>query len=62
MYNKLCPWCERRSYSATTAGIWNCPYCGEDITSAPAATGYTVLPPEPEPKSDPKKETSDKGR
>jgi len=62
MYNKLCPWCERRSYSATSVGVWNCPYCGEDITSTPAATGYNEHPPDHGPKADPKKETSDKGR
>lgn len=66
MYNKVCPWCERRSYSATTAGIWNCPYCGEDITSTPAVTGYVPRPFEQgynrAPKADPKKETGDRDR
>ncbi|MBT9135574.1 MAG: hypothetical protein DDT34_00633 [Firmicutes bacterium] len=55
MYNKLCPWCDRRSYSATQEGIWNCPYCGEDITSTPGATGYNKYPPGHEPKQDEKK-------
>ncbi len=31
---KLCPYCKRVSYSASTHSeiIWICPYCEEDIT------------------------------
>ncbi|MBS3951015.1 MAG: hypothetical protein KGZ53_10200 [Peptococcaceae bacterium] len=39
MFNKLCPHCNRRSFSASASGIWLCPYCGEDITSVLAISG-----------------------
>ena len=30
-YSKVCPECEKTSYSASDAGSWICPYCGQDI-------------------------------
>lgn len=39
MFNKLCPHCNKRSFSASASGTWLCPYCGEDITSMPAVSG-----------------------
>jgi len=33
---KLCPNCSRASYSASDRGVWNCPYCGKDITFVPS--------------------------
>ena len=39
MFNKLCPHCNRRSFSASAAGAWLCPYCGEDITTISAVSG-----------------------
>jgi len=60
MFNKLCPHCNRRSFSATSAGIWNCPYCGEDITTTAAAHGYNEYPPGHEPKKEAKEEAKAK--
>ncbi|HHT62356.1 MAG TPA: hypothetical protein GXZ75_01460 [Clostridia bacterium] len=33
---KLCPKCCQSSYSASDRGVWNCPYCGKDITFVPS--------------------------
>ncbi|MCL4426024.1 MAG: hypothetical protein M1299_05020 [Firmicutes bacterium] len=33
---KLCPYCNKQSYSAATHyQIWLCPYCGNDLTEEP---------------------------
>lgn len=29
---KLCPNCNQASYSTNGRGVWECPYCGSDIT------------------------------
>jgi len=37
MVKKICFGCGRKSYSAAAEGKWICPYCGKDITKAPAS-------------------------
>ena len=32
MYCKKCPGCSGKSYSATYYGVWECPYCGNDLS------------------------------
>ncbi|MFZ5650533.1 MAG: hypothetical protein ACOY4I_06735 [Bacillota bacterium] len=36
MYEKRCFRCGGFSYSASTYGGWTCPYCGQDLSQAPA--------------------------
>lgn len=36
MYEKRCFRCHGFSYSASTYGGWTCPYCGQDLSQAPA--------------------------
>lgn len=31
---KICPHCQGKSYSASTAGRWICPYCRRDISNS----------------------------
>ena len=35
-YEKICPYCDGRSYSASTKGEWICPYCEKDISNIKA--------------------------
>jgi ribosomal protein L37AE/L43A len=47
---KLCPRCERRSYSSSDAHQpWICPYCGRNLTGEAALSESPVClaPPEP---------------
>lgn len=32
MYKKICPSCNKDSYSSITLGEWLCPYCNFDLT------------------------------
>ncbi len=36
MYQKICPVCGKKSYSASVLMQWICPYCGSDITEEPS--------------------------
>ena len=31
-YIKICPGCEKESFSATKLSKWTCPYCGKDLS------------------------------
>ena len=31
-YKKVCPECGKKSHSASNSTIWNCPYCGKDLS------------------------------
>ena len=33
---KVCPECEKKSYSASKKEEWTCPYCNEDLTKLEA--------------------------
>ena len=35
MTSKVCPRCQRKSYSAAHRGDWICPYCGENLRNIP---------------------------
>ncbi len=43
---KLCPYCNKKSYSADGKGQWRCPYCNKDLTNMelqiPDRTGDNV--------------------
>ncbi|MCF8010661.1 MAG: hypothetical protein K9L17_07820 [Clostridiales bacterium] len=32
MYQKTCPYCNGKSYSASVQGEWRCPYCLADLS------------------------------
>ncbi|MEH7109461.1 MULTISPECIES: hypothetical protein [Bacillaceae] len=36
MYKKLCPKCDKVSYSSYADGNWICPTCNQDLTSVKA--------------------------
>jgi len=36
MYMKVCPECEKKSYSASKIEEWTCPYCNENLTDIEA--------------------------
>ena len=36
MYTKICPECDKKSYSASNDGEWNCPHCKQDLTEVEA--------------------------
>jgi len=38
MYKKSCPVCKGDSYSATSRGSWECPYCRTDLSLLAPAT------------------------
>lgn len=40
MYQKTCPVCGKKSYSASEKQ-WICPYCGSDISKHPGQTTNT---------------------
>lgn len=33
MFIKICPSCDKKSYSSSKKEEWVCPYCGEDLTN-----------------------------
>ncbi|HHX51765.1 MAG TPA: hypothetical protein GX711_10040 [Clostridia bacterium] len=47
MYGKICPYCGGKSFSAAR-GIWECPYCGRDISHIPAVLANQILADEDE--------------
>lgn len=36
MFCKVCSYCDKKSYSASSYSEWKCPYCGKDISYLPA--------------------------
>ncbi|MBS3873229.1 MAG: hypothetical protein KGZ92_05625 [Firmicutes bacterium] len=42
MFHKRCAHCNGLSFSASSQGMWLCPYCGEDITETAAVLGQPL--------------------
>ncbi|MBS4055576.1 MAG: hypothetical protein KGZ64_12575 [Thermaerobacter sp.] len=51
MFHKRCPHCQGLSFSASSQGLWLCPYCGVDITATSAVLGQPLCMAKPEAKS-----------
>ena len=47
MPHKLCSSCHQASYSASSSGIWLCPYCGKELTLDKAWPDASKLPSPP---------------
>lgn len=43
MYVKICPECNKRSYSAAKNGYWKCSNCGKNLTDIPPLEFHATI-------------------